>query len=205
MEVIPQDKLSIIRIANSFKNSNTFIIAPENCNNVWLIDIGDFGSILSVINHKRIAGIFLTHAHLDHIYGIKDALKKFPECVVYGSGMCLNYLFDDRKNLSLYYECPLSLTTANCRILSDSSVTHLYDCVAIECFYTPGHTPDSVCYQIGNLIFTGDAYIPGIPTVTKLRNGNKDLSVRSINLIMSKFNLLTVILPGHGNVTYNMM
>ncbi|MCM1142321.1 MAG: MBL fold metallo-hydrolase, partial [Muribaculum sp.] len=169
MEVIQQDKFSILQIANSFKNSNTYVIVPNDDNKVWLVDIGNFKEVESAIGNKQIAGIFLTHAHLDHIYGIKETLQKFPECVVYGSGLCLEYLLDDRKNLSLYYECPLSQKVENCNILFNNTLIELNEVIAIQAFYTPGHTPDSTCYQTGNLIFTGDAYIPGIPTVTKLR------------------------------------
>lgn len=203
MEVIRQDSFSIIRFANSFKNSNTFIIAPDCCDRVWLVDVGDSGKALSAIGDKRIEGIFLTHAHLDHIYGIKDVLNKFPECVVYGSDLCLEYLLDDRKNLSFYYECPLAINAFTCQKLTDNSTTRLGWNLVVKCFHTPGHTPDSVCYVIGNAIFTGDAYIPGIPTVTKLRGGNKILAGRSIELIQSKIARSTMILPGHGNVTRN--
>lgn len=201
MGVIRQDNLQVYQIANSFKNSNTFIVAPEGSDKVWLVDIGDEEPALSVIGDKSVEGIFLTHAHLDHIYGIKDVLREFPNCVVYGSGICLEYLFDDRKNLSLYYERPLSLDIDKGRMLSDNDIVYLYGDISIECFYTPGHTPDSVCYQIKDLIFTGDAYIPGIPTVTILRGGNKQLADESIRLIKTRMNSSTIILPGHGNVT----
>lgn len=204
MEVIQQDKFSVIRIANSFKHSNTYVIVPDNDDKVWLVDIGDFEEVVSAIGDKQIAGIFLTHAHLDHIYGIKDALQKFPDCVVYGSGMCLEYLLDDRKNLSIYYECPLSLKVEKCKILFDNTLIELNECISIQTFYTPGHTPDSTCYQIGNLIFTGDAFVPGLPTVTKLRGGNKLQASKSIGIIKSKINTKTIILAGHGAATYNL-
>lgn len=204
MEVIQQDKFSVIRIANTFKNSNTYVIVPNDDIKVWLVDIGDFEEVLSAIGNKQIAGIFLTHAHLDHIYGIKEALQKFPECVVYGSGLCLEYLLDDRKNLSFYYECPLSLNVEKCKILFNDTFIELNEYISIQTLYTPGHTPDSACYQTENLIFTGDAYIPGIPTVTKLRGGNKLQASESIDIIKSKINSTTIILPGHGAVTYNL-
>ncbi len=201
MEVIRQDNLQVYQIVNSFKSSNTFIIAPEGSDKVWLVDIGDEKPVLSVIGDRSVEGIFLTHAHFDHIYGIKDVLRKFPNCVVYGSGICLEYLLDDKKNLSFYYERPLSLDIDKCLMLPDNNIVHLYGDISIECFYTPGHTPDSVCYQIKDLILTGDAYIPGIPTVTKLRGGNKLLADKSINQIKTRINSSTIILPGHGNMT----
>lgn len=204
MEVIRQDKFFVIRIANSFKNSNTYVIVPNDDDKVWLVDIGDLREVESVIGDKQIAGIFLTHAHLDHIYGIKEALQKFPDCVVYGSGLCLEYLHDDRKNLSFYYECPLSLRVEKCSTLLNDTEMELKDFISIKCFFTPGHTPDSICYQIRSLIFTGDSYIPGIPTVTKLRGGNKLQAFESIELIKSKINPTTIILPGHGAVSNNL-
>lgn len=204
MEVIQQDNLIVTKIPNSFKNSNTFIIAPEGCDDVWLVDIGDSEPVLSATGDKRIEGIFLTHAHFDHIYGIKGIIDRFPDCIVYGSALCLEYLHNDKKNLSYYYQRPMALDIENRRMLLNGSAIKLIDDINIECFYTPGHSPDSACYQIENMIFTGDAYIPGIPTVTKLRGGNKSLSAISIDLIRSKINPATKILPGHGNVAYNL-
>jgi len=202
MEVIQQGNLQVYQIANSFKNSNTFIIAPGGSDKVWLVDIGDSDAVLSALGNKRVEGIFLTHAHLDHVYGIRDVLQKFPDCAVYGSSMCLEYLLDDRKNLSFYYERPLYLRIDNYQVLPDNAIVHLYGEISIGCFHTPGHTLDSACYQIGNLLFTGDAYIPGIPTITKLRGGNKLLAAESLNLIKSRINSSTIILPGHGSVTH---
>lgn len=197
MEVIRQDNLTVHQLTNSFKNSNTFVIAPDATDKVWLVDIGDISKILSAINNRFIVGVFLTHAHLDHIYGISEICKAFPDCMVYGSEKCIEYLFDDKKNLSFYYERPLSLNIKNCHKLSDRSKTQLSNGLWAECFYTPGHSPDSACYQVANLIFTGDAFIPGIPTVTKLRGGNKLLAAESIKLIQSRTNSSTIILPGH--------
>lgn len=107
MEVIQQDKFSVIRIANSFKNSNTYVIIPDNDNKVWLVDIGDFKDVVSAIGDKQIAGIFLTHAHLDHIYGIKDALQNFlnvsfmvPACVL---NTCLTIVKTCRSITNVLY------------------------------------------------------------------------------------------------------
>lgn len=88
-------------------------------------------------------------------------------------------------------------------MLFNNALTELNEYISIQTIYTPGHTPDSTCYLIGNLIFTGDAFIPGIPTVTKLRGGNKLQATESIGTIKSKINTKTIILAGHGAITYN--
>ena len=44
----------------------------------------------------------------------------------------------------------------------------------IEFYKTPGHNPNSLTMVIGDIIFTGDAYIPGIGANTRLPHANKE-------------------------------
>lgn len=54
--------------------SNTYLIKHKSFDeNVYLIDIRNSQDVLNALTPKQtVKGIFLTHAHYDHILGIDD-------------------------------------------------------------------------------------------------------------------------------------
>lgn len=61
---------------------------------------------------------------------------------------------------------------------------------------TPGHSDSCLTYEIGNYLFTGDSYIPGVKVVTTFRGGDKNLAARSVEKIL-KWAEGKKICPGH--------
>lgn len=189
--------MKVDRVANSFLQSNTFILSENGENDVYLVDVGDIDPVLNLVGKKNIKGLFLTHAHYDHIYGINALLTAFPECTVYGSSQTFNALKNDKLNFSYYYDSPLQYKGADEVIVYDGQMVSLWDGFNIQSLITPGHTLGSTCYRTGDNIFTGDAYIPNIPPVTKLKEGNKIEAMRSIEKIKTLILDGSLIYPGH--------
>lgn len=44
---------------------------------------------------------------------------------------------------------------------------------------TPGHNPGCLTMRLGDIVFTGDAYIPEVGTNTQLPHADKELAKRS--------------------------
>lgn len=202
MEVIQLDNLIVRRFVNPFKKSNSFLLEIAGTKNAWLFDIGDSESLLSTISSYEIKGLFLTHSHFDHIFNIKRLQDEHPECVIFGSQKCIEWLNDDRRNLSFYYENPLNFKPSKYTIVLDGDIIELADRITVRAYHTPGHTEDCMTYNWGNFLITGDSYIPNVPPVTKLKGGNKEQYEQSLNLIKSLINKDTILLPGHGSI-YN--
>ncbi len=95
--------LTIDFITNRFFNSRTYILAKEDCEKVWLVDCGDTNRVLEMIGEKSVEGVLLTHAHSDHIYGLKELIKLFPKVKVYTNAAGVDTLKDPRLNLSHYH------------------------------------------------------------------------------------------------------
>lgn len=189
-------KYNLIHIKNSFFASCSYVV--ENGNNIcWLVDCGDVQPLLTLLKHKKLNGILLSHAHFDHIYGLNELIKRFPDTLVYTNESGKDALLDARKNMSLYHEKPFVFEFPNCiRIVKDNDEIRLSDKLKAKVVATPGHHPSCLTYLMGDAIFTGDSYIPGTKVVTNLPKGNKKHAQESLNKILLLAKERTVY-PGH--------
>ena len=114
--------MEIRQIVNSVFNSNSFILSEAGSLNVFLIDIGDFNPIISQMKEDAmIKGVFLTHTHYDHIYGIRELVKAYPDCIVYTSSFGQEALASNKKNFSRYHNDPIVFTNTNLQVLKEGS------------------------------------------------------------------------------------
>ena len=192
----------IQQIVNSIFNSNTYILSDnENC---WLIDVGDIDKICQfVLGKYELKGVFLTHSHFDHIYGLNKLIEHFPNCVIYISENGKEGLFDDRRNFSLYHERPLNFKGGNIQVVKDGDVVNLVKNIKIKCISTPGHDTSCMTYSLNEYLFTGDSYIPNEKPVTKLKGGDRKDYEISLKKILSLIYSDTVVCPGHGEMEIN--
>lgn len=145
--------------------------------------------------------ILLTHAHIDHIAGLRqvclmynlpvtmhpDGVKIFKQAQGYASMM--GFEVQDLDGLAV-------------RPLQDNDILNVGH-VTIECRHVPGHCPGSICYVLHDekIVLTGDALFYGSIGRTDLPGGDYPLLIEKI-----KTRLLTLpddylVLPGHGETT----
>lgn len=184
----------LYRNINSIYSSCTYIIKSENF--CWLVDVGDIKPILEFVENRTILGVFLTHTHYDHIYGLPALLEKFPDCLIYTSSDGKKGLASDKYNLSRYHMNPITYEGANIKVLSDGDTVELYDGVVLTAIMTPGHDKSSVTYYTDKCVFTGDSFIPGFDVVTSFPRSNKDESKVSLEKIYELLKTRTIY-PGH--------
>lgn len=180
-------------------------VCEENCYilhngcNAVIIDAGsDEDAILKACEGLSITHILLTHCHYDHIASAESIKKKTSAKIVCGR-VCNHNLKDNNINLSTAFGVrgnyeDADITLADGEILSTSVCD-------IKCIETPGHTDCSVCFMIGDKLFSGD-------TLFKLSVGRYDLPGGNVvNLRESVMNKLYSldenirVYPGHGEFT----
>ena len=191
--------IQIKEIVNSIFSSKTYIIYKARENKAWLVDIGDIEPVLSFLgeHYLTVEGVLLTHAHFDHIYGLESLLYHFPGCKVFVCEYAKQALASDKLNMSRYHGTPLSIESDRIIVVHDSDSLCLYNDEPLMYFYeTPGHNPGCLTMVIGDKIFTGDAYIPGVGVNTRLPHADKEQAKVSLDRIF-KLAEGKVILSGH--------
>ena len=192
--------LRIKRISNDVFTSNTYLLFDNQHPYCWLIDIGDYDKVEEVISPKmEIRGLFLTHTHFDHTYGINALHRVHPNCKIYTSAYGAEALYDDRKNFSRYHEAAFTYEGENITVIGEGSMIELYPGILMKVYVTPGHCPSCLTFEVENYLFTGDSYIPGVKVVTKLPKGDQVMARQSLEKIILLSNGKTIC-PGHGEM-----
>lgn len=190
--------LQVKQIVNSIFTSNTFVVFDSEYDYCWLIDIGDYHKVAAELPAGvKVKGVFLTHTHFDHTYGINELHRNHPECRVYTAEYGKVALYDDKKNFSKYHEASFVYDGTDIVVLKDEDSVELYPGVTMRVYETPGHCPSCLTYVLNDWVFTGDSYIPGVKVVTKLPKGNKAQAQESVRKIL-ELSKGKMICPGHG-------
>lgn len=174
-------------ITNIIFTSKTYILYREGEDKAWLVDIGDVEPVLEFLKEKHliVEGVFLTHAHFDHIYGLESLVEHFPECKVYVTEFANQALASDKLNMSRYHGTPIVYEKDNIVVVHEGDSVSLFEGEPRMVFYeTPGHNPGCLTMVMGDMIFTGDAYIPGVGANTRLPRADKEQAKISLERIL---------------------
>lgn len=171
-------------VVNDIMSSVTYVISLEGSNSVWLVDCGAANKIMDIVGDRTISGILLTHVHYDHIYGITNILKLYPDCKVYTNMDGIRGLCSTTLNLSKYFNDPILVDCNNIKRIMEGDAISLFPSLTAEVYETPGHNPSCICFKINDYFFTGDAYIPGYKPVTNFHEADKEMAYASMKRIM---------------------
>lgn len=184
----------MILIKNSLLHSSSYLIGN------FLVDCGDGDAIIKEAEEHSIVicGIFLTHCHLDHIYGLPKVLKRFPDAKIYCSEQTHKGLIDDSLNLS-YIKPDISFSFIyDNNVVELTEGAHFIEDIKVEMIICNGHSNDCQSYIIEGNIFTGDALLQFTKVFSKWPTSNKKLALENeqrLRQLAEARNL--IIQPGH--------
>ncbi len=176
-------------------------IAETAENQCVAVDIGgDSRLFLEFIAMKKLklSKILLTHGHFDHIGGVEE-VRKATGAEVYIHSDDVPMLSSEGQ--SLHSTMPFMSFSPVTKFITvrDNSIIHdgNYEFTVI---HTPAHTLGSVCYQCGDVIFTGDTLFCCSVGRTDFPESNPSLLMPSLKkLCMIQHDLK--VLPGHNEYT----
>ena len=194
------NKINVVRFENPYKKANTYIIEAGNCE-VIIVDLGNYpiADLLKWLktNNKELIGLFLTHEHLDHCYGV-DLLKAKLEFTLYCSAMCEINMRNSKQNFSRYIEeFETFVVKSDATVIKDGQILSIGN-VEVKIIETPGHSPGSICILIDEIIFTGDTLLNNVKTTLNFTHSSKKDFQKSRKKILKYLTSNTKIYPGHG-------
>lgn len=196
--------MKVKKFINSTFNSNTYVLSEADRNFYWLIDVGDVKQIIEYLPiDAKVSGIFLTHTHFDHIYGLNRLIDIFPDCKVYTSDFGRMALYSDRLNFSKYHDTPFLFSGTNVEIVYESSLVEPFSDYCLNVLETPGHDPSCLTFKVCNYLFTGDSYIPGLKVITSFPRSDKKQADSSLKRILGMIDETTIVCPGHNSTYLN--
>ena len=159
-----------------------YILSPEDGRECVVIDPGDESSrIRKAVGDRKLAAILLTHGHFDHIGAVRDLMEKDTRLVVHELDEPM--LSNPSLNAGLgLMGLPVTAPAPTDRVREGSELTLAG--LQIRVLHTPRHTPGSVCYLIGDALFTGDTLFDFGWGRTDLPGGNEHDMNNSLRRLM---------------------
>jgi glyoxylase-like metal-dependent hydrolase (beta-lactamase superfamily II) len=184
--------------------TNTYILYNEETMEGLVVD-PSFSpeQYIKAIEEKKIhlTSIFLTHAHVDHMAGMNELRKAFPEARMYMDKRDRPFLRDPEKNLSYMFPTPTLVDDADVWVKDGDEIeTSGYTFKVID---TAGHTPGGISFYLKKegIVFTGDSLFQGSIGRTDFPGGSMKELTGSIRKNLFTLPDSTVVLSGHGEQT----
>lgn len=180
--------------------TNCRVVAFESGNAVVIDPAGETEAILSLLEEKglTVVKILLTHGHFDHT-GACVSLKEKTGAEIYIHEKDEELLEDGEKALAFFDPRLVYVPFKADALLNDGDTVEQDDCV-FRVMHTPGHTPGSVCYILGEHIFAGDTVFAGSVGRTDCYGGNFRSQCESLKRLAALHGEY-IIHPGHGEDT----
>lgn len=193
---------------------NCSIVGDPETKECVVIDPGDeVERILEVIarHDLKVRAIVNTHAHIDHVGGLRKMREVTGAPVEMHSADLELYKMLDAQAAMIGMPAP-EMTEVD-RVLREGDAVR-WGGYSAEVIHTPGHTPGSICLHVpgpaeagkgsahqAGMLFAGDTLFAGSIGRTDLWGGSLDQILLSLRTKLLALPDTTLVFPGHGPST----
>ncbi|MBP5202973.1 MBL fold metallo-hydrolase [bacterium] len=186
--------------------ANCYIVSEAD--EAFIIDPGgDAEKIIREVGNRKVRYILLTHSHFDHISGLNDIAKAFPDAKTAINIYEHDWLYSPQLNLSEDFGLTF-VFTGKVDLKLENGMQLDFAGTKINLIHTPGHTPGSTCFYIeksdiceNNLLFSGDTLFRSSIGRTDFPGGDGRKIIDSIKIKLLVLPDETVVYPGHDENT----
>ena len=190
-------ELDIKTVTGGPLDVNTYVVGASGSNQCVLIDPGaEYAAVNGAVCGREVKAVLLTHAHFDHMLYARPWLKDGVKLYVHK--LDAPALADPSLNLSGVVGAQLTLPDADV-LLEEGDCVEEAD-IRFDVLHTPGHTPGSVCYRAGDVLFTGDTLFRHECGRCDLEGGDFSAMLRSLKRL-SELEGDYKVLPGHEGIS----
>ena len=161
-----------------------YLLHDETTNQAAIVDPAwDVEEIIQLAKAKNIAitDILLTHSHHDHVNGIEHVLNQYDAQI--------HLLKDEAKFWGAPLEKPALHHGGDTIKIGKSEITVLH---------TPGHTPGSACYHIGDHLIAGDTLFVFGCGRCDMTGSDPEQMFNSLKHLRTDLPNHTILHPGHN-------
>jgi glyoxylase-like metal-dependent hydrolase (beta-lactamase superfamily II) len=178
--------------------ANCYILDDE-AGTAIVLDPGDDSEGIvdySVQQGLHVKAILATHGHIDHI-GAVPKIKRALGCPFYLHSADMEILAHGKLYaFALYRRTGVEIPGVD-GFLDTLDHPLRFGGLTVEVYATPGHTPGSICFQVGDHLFTGDTLLADRGVETGWPGGDPK-ALRQSQRLLSCLPGGWLIYPGHG-------
>lgn len=183
---------------------NQYLVGCKRSNSAAMIDSGEDPAVYfarcATEHSLQVDHLLQTHAHIDHVLGLKATKIQYPNAPIYMHKLDLG-TYDAVAQSGKKYGIPVDLPLPDIDVFLSASVD--VGELHFEVLFTPGHAPGHCVFYnhkhkfavVGDLIFQGSVGRTDFPN-----SSPKDMA-DSIRRLVAKVPDECLLLPGHGPVT----
>ncbi len=182
--------------------ANTYVVFDDVSKEAVLIETsGDAEVIKKELDAlgADLKYVLLTHGHFDHVFGVNDLRKLYPEAKVF------IHKEDEVLTENIALQCAhfgiAGIEKPKIDEYIDENTKINLGENEIRVIHTPGHSKGSLCYLIGKDLFSGDTLFYEEIGRCDLFGGSFSEIEKSIRNKIFTLDKDIVVHPGHGNDT----
>ena len=213
IHIIHTGPLRVNSLIVPIENNKCFVVDPAACSLT-----GDASVLTDYLKSHKLecCGIVLTHSHFDHITGIAEIRRAFPDAKIAiheaEAGELSSPPGPMNTSVLRFFGAPELLNIVASQPAADILLHDGLDFLGWKVLHTPGHTPGSICLYKKDAGEAGEGVLISGDTMfdyggygrTDMYGGDETEIVKSLARLRREIPAGTLVYPGHDSFGFKL-